>query len=344
MNYQNFINQNNIENFLDFMYKFPQIYKMMVLDKNIKISNIKYNNKRRKLSCLNINNEDIQFFIDLLEIKNPLEFCSLDSGLYSYCRSNNLLNKLIYKNKRKTYKNINTIEDFQNYINDHNFNNPREFELNNKSLYTKLVKSKLSKKVYYKERKSDYSGTFDSIENVQKFIDDNKITSPLDFKTRFSRYYYKTAALGLCYKITYFGLKYKNGFLQSGWEKELYCLLIKSGYEVKTQIKYDKNHPNSRIDFEVLYNGTHISFIEIQGEHHFMKRYGNTSLEKIKRFIQTRKLDINKNRFSKINDKNMIYFCFSEYIYKKYGYPYYVFTSIKLLLKELEKIKSSKKV
>ena len=40
----------------------------------------------------------------------------------------------------------------------------------------------------------------------------------------------------------------------------------------------------------------------------------------------------------------MIYFCFSEYIYKKYGYPYYVFTSIKLLLKELEKIKLSKKV
>ena len=337
MDYQKYVDENHIENFLNFMYDHPNIYKKLLLDKSVNLSSIKYKNKRRVLSKINISIQDIQYFIDLIEIENPTAFCKLDSGLYSYCRSNGLLDFINYPNKRSSYKNINTLEDFQKYVEVNNLNNPREFEIFNKSLYTKLIKKNLADKIKYNKRKTNYQGTFDTLELIQKFINDNNIISSIDFKLRFSPYYYKMASLGLCYSVNYVNSNLPNG-IQSGWEEEVYFLLKNLGYEVKTQIKYDKLHPLSKIDIEVLKNGKFITYVEIQGEHHFMKRYGSNEKEKIDRFIKTRKYDLNKHRYALKNNRSILYLTFSKYLITKYGFPFYVYTSLEDLVNEIKRL------
>ena len=81
------------------------------------------------------------------------------------------------------YDDFNTLEDFQNFINENDINSPKDFKKVNLTLYGKLSKLRLCKFVKYKHRLNDFSN-FNTLEDFQKFIDENNINSPKDFEKK----------------------------------------------------------------------------------------------------------------------------------------------------------------
>ena len=100
------------------------------------------------------------------------------------------------------YDDFNTLEDFQNFINENDINSPKDFKKVNLTLYGKLSKLRLCKFVKYKHRLNDFSN-FNTLEDFQKFIDENNINSPKDFEKRYTSLYVKARLLKLSKQIKY---------------------------------------------------------------------------------------------------------------------------------------------
>ena len=336
--------------------------------------------------------EEFQRFIDDNNIKNPAEFKKQFSGLWCKAQKLKILKTIKYPNKLNNWDNINTLEEFQRFIDDNNITSKTKFQKEFGGAYNKSTRLNILNKLYfietenyykwknyevsdiqniinlenlsYTEFSKKYSGLMDKIktkklkkflvfplkghswyeynintlEEFQRFIDDNNIKNPRDFSKRFSGLYSRLSKKQFCKKIKY---TVDNKF-GSSWENELIlylknniCDLIFKEQKTYPDLIGSSNKP-LRFDFLLEYNQKQI-LLEIQGPHHFYpinyKRIKNSS----EYFKLVRKYDIKKNRFARKNNISLLYFTYEPKLLK-YGYPYYIFSSEKLILNEIKKI------
>ena len=288
----------------------------------------------------NINTlEEFQRFIDDNNITSKTKFQKEFGGAYNKSTRLNILNKLYFIETENYYKWKNyEVSDIQNIINLENLSYT-EFSKKYSGLMDKIKTKKLKKfLVFPLKGHSWYEYNINTLEEFQRFIDDNNIKNPRDFSKRFSGLYSRLSKKRLCKKIKY---TVDNKF-GSSWENELIlylknniCDLIFKEQKTYPDLIGSSNKP-LRFDFLLEYNQKQI-LLEIQGPHHFYpinyKRIKNSS----EYFKLVRKYDIKKNRFARKNNISLLYFTYEPKLLK-YGYPYYIFSSEKLILNEIKKL------
>ena len=116
----------------------------------------------------------------------------------------------------------------------------------------------------------------------------------------------------------------------SSWEISLVSFL-QDKLIVNTQL--DSYSSYSKID--IFLPNLNIA-IEVQGPNHYSKHCRGS----FNSFLKTRKSDIKKNRWCREQGITLLYFSYDKLLVEKYGYPWYIYTSEKELLAEIERIKS----
>lgn len=155
--------------------------------------------------------EEYQDFIIKNKIKKASDFakrfCSkyynmVKLGISSkvvYCKEKQLL---LPKEILSFVDKFNTLEDFQNYIDEHNFKNVNEmikFNEDGKRLYWKMQRLGLHTKVIFRTNYEHWT-----LEVYQKYLIKNKITSKTEF-AKFSESAYRRAKIkGFLDKLTYY--------------------------------------------------------------------------------------------------------------------------------------------
>ena len=107
--------------------------------------------------------------VTILDKDKPIEL----NNIQWTSRSNILKNK---PRKARKWKNFNTLEDFQKYIDENNIKSPKDFRLKNRGLYYRAghnLKLDLSKLVYPSRECTNW-GFINTLEDVKKFIVEKK--------------------------------------------------------------------------------------------------------------------------------------------------------------------------
>lgn len=90
-----------------------------------------------------------------------------------------------------------TIEDFQKFQRDNNIQSPKDFKTRFKPIYNQLIKLKLTDKLLYTEEyemsreRLKFIQSLNTVEDFQKFIDDNKIDSRTSLREKYGPVYYR---------------------------------------------------------------------------------------------------------------------------------------------------------
>lgn len=264
--------------------------------------------------------EKLQIFIDENEFDTPRKFMKAYPSLYEISRKTGRLSKIVFKNRYGSK--YNTIEEVQNLVDEENIQNPTDFRNRFKNIYQKVKRKKWTGDISYPNRKkSDYSW-ITKVEDIQKFIEDNKIQSPKDFEDRFAGLYMLVLT-----KHWNLEIKYPQTIFKSSWELKLEEFFIKNNIDIA--IQYQSYSVRSKID---VYIPKYNVAIEIQGPNHFSKNCtgGYDS------YLKTRKSDIKKNRWCKENGITLLYFSYDKSLVDKYGYPWYIYTSEGELLRDIQ--------
>lgn len=180
------------------------------------------------------------------------------------------------------------------------------------------------------ERWKDYN-----LEKIQKYIIEHSIVGRGDFNKKERGLYNKAVTLGILDQLVF----EKDNFA-STWERDIYnelsIFIGKSINSIELQYKYDKCIDKACLPFDFkinLSNGNSI-LLEVTGPYHFCKSMQNDK-GVISRFINTRKHDIIKHNFCKKNNIKLFYFAYSNNLVDKFGYPYYVYTNLKYLFRDM---------
>jgi hypothetical protein len=274
--------------------------------------------------------EDVQNFIDKENIPNPMYLYNNFRGLHNRCCEKGWIKYLKFSKKQNNWEHIKTIQDAQEFIFKNNIESPKDFRnkypgLTNLCTTNGWIKD-LNYINYTKREKISWK-SINSIELMQKFIYDNLITKS-ELHDKFP---------GLCTKC------YNNGWIKylkfikksvnmkiSSWEKSLVSFL-QDKLIVNTQL--DSYSSYSKID--IFLPNLNIA-IEVQGPNHYSKHCRGS----FNSFLKTRKSDIKKNRWCREQGITLLYFSYDKLLVEKYGYPWYIYTSEKELLAEIERIKS----
>lgn len=245
-------------------------------------------------------------------------------SLYEISRKSGRLAKVIFKDRYGSK--YNSIEEVQNLVNIENIQNPADFFKRFKNIYQKVKRKKWTGKILYPNRKkSDYSWANTS-NDIQEFINTNDILSPKDFEKRFPGLYMLVLNKHWNLVINYPKERYK-----SSWESDLENFLKQKKIKFTTQRQ--SYSPYSKID--IFITDLNIA-IEIQGPNHYSKN----CMGGYNSYLKTRKSDIKKNRWCRENGITLLYFSYDKSLVDKYGYPWYIYTSEKELLEEINRIKS----
>lgn len=360
--FQKLIDENNIESPKDLKSKFPvyhrKLYRLGFADKVI------YPNKKKlpEYFTKDYNTvEDFQKFIDEHNLSGGLEFGDKFSAIHRKFVTLGFQPYVIYPNAKKPglhqnrliYKDYG-LEEIQKYINENNIESPKQLEKNNRYLYSRSRYLNLTDKIKWKSRVicEDLS-YLKTIEDFQNYIDTNNVQSYYQFMKEHRNIYLKYIRLEL--RKTSAPLKFPNdevdgkGFVfRSTWEKELAKILTDNQIEYQREYSFsqlrgkgEKSRP-ARFDF---YLPQYNILIEIQGPHHFFPYHEKMLDEKtksVKYYLAKRYMDFKKHRYIQEHRKDckILYYAHGKdgkYLVETYGYPYYVYTDIKLLLKDIKK-------
>ena len=199
--FQKFINKFNVKSPTDLKERFGILYKKY-LKLNNKESLVYLNNIIRDWSFLNTK-EDFQKFIDKNNIQNTVDFRNRFTGAYSRLLKLRIHESVVYSNKKKSWSFLNTVEDFQKFIDENNIENPRDFKDRFISVYNRLVFLNLTNSVNYKNILNRDLSYLNTKEDFQKFINKNLIKNPTNFRDRFKSEYGRLVRLGLNKTVTY---------------------------------------------------------------------------------------------------------------------------------------------
>ena len=124
------------------------------------------------------------------------------SSKVNYCKEEKKPKSSLNKKDPPFVKKFNTLEDFQNYIDKHNFKNANEminFNDDSRHLYEKIKRLGLNTKVVFK---TNYS--YWSLEVYQKYLIKNKISSKTEFAKFSKAAYIRAYRKGFLDKLTYY--------------------------------------------------------------------------------------------------------------------------------------------
>lgn len=84
-----------------------------------------------------------------------------------------------------------SLEDFQKYIDDNNIKSKRDFRLLNRYLYNRYIRliPKENRLLKFKEEYYHHFDYLSTVEDFQRFINDNNIKRPVEFRKRFPKEY-----------------------------------------------------------------------------------------------------------------------------------------------------------
>ena len=175
--------------------------------------------------------KDFNTLKEFQELVDRYEFHSLNEIRTKFPLIWNKLDKMEFKKQLKfkerdlKYGSYKTKEDFQRYILDNNIKSPKDFFERNRKLYDWMSHLRLTRSVIYPEAerlKEEYENSLPvTREEFQKFIDDNKITGTVDFRSRFTPIYKRLKAFKLNKKVYYYGeIGDRKRFLDSFKTKE----------------------------------------------------------------------------------------------------------------------------
>ena len=88
------------------------------------------------------------------------------------------------KKKRQSWSHLNTPDDFNKFIEENNIKNPSELEKRFSGVYNRATTNKLLSKLIYPEKRNDWNH-LNTVEDFNKFIKENDIKCPNDFKINF---------------------------------------------------------------------------------------------------------------------------------------------------------------
>lgn len=196
-------------------------------------------------SDLSYNTVDkFQQFIDNNNIQNPREFKKKFNNIYQKLTSSGFASLVIYPNRLHenifNWKFLCDLESAQKFIDDNNIKNPKDFSNRFPGGYSKLSSLKLRRKVKYpKEIIHIHSGEFDTVEDIQKFIDTHsEIYSAKSFEKAYPKIYRRAKTLGIRTQLKYknsiakWGNKYKNS-------EEMQKFIDKNNIQSPTQFSID---------------------------------------------------------------------------------------------------------
>ena len=244
--------------------------------------------------------EDFQKFIDKNNILSSKDFLKRFGGGYNKLKKLKLTKLVNYPNSYNDWSNINTVNGFQTFVDENSVLNPRDFSHRFRGLFGKLIRLGLNKAIKYpKSVYSDWS-YINTVEDFQKFIDENNILCARDFGNKFSGLYHK-----LCNKKLHSFVTYPNSHMSLG-EKIMSDILknldISYIYNTIDPVKFQglMIRPDFRIDSLTI-------IIEVHGLQHFEDAdyFKITAEESIKN-------DIMKNKIFQEAGYNTLYVVFPE--------------------------------
>lgn len=211
----NWSNYNSLEDFqklIDYLNIFDNFGDLRKISHGFQLKAEKYKdslkfkkNRRPNWSMLNTI-LDFQNFIDTHpDILSARDFDNKYRGVYDRAVRLKLTKELKYKGRsRQDYSNLNSIEDFQSFIDNHpDITQVSDLASKYIGVYARARKLGIHKKLVYKNRVNDYSN-YNTLEDFQNLLDTNlNLNNPSDFK-KYSEYLYgKMCSLGYASQLNY---------------------------------------------------------------------------------------------------------------------------------------------
>lgn len=337
--FQKYIDDNNILSNKDFFKNYSSVYNryLRLIPKNER--KLVFRNKeeiKKPFSDL----EDFKKYIEENNIKSLKEFRKSHKTMYEKYlklkKSSNDIEELKLERYIFKYDNLKTLEDFQKYIDENNINSKSDFR-ENKSLanrFFRIIPKEDRKLLKFKEKSKHHLfwDDFSSLGDFQKFIDDNKIYRPIDFKTnypkiydRFCRVISKDDKQKLIYGISLNNSDKKH---RSYGERYLIKLLKDNDIKFIPEKTFSDLKRKSLLRYD-LYLPEYNIIIEYHGEQHFNKNTLYSSNELIEN---------DKIKYEYAIDHNIyiLYFTLNKSKLEKFGYFTEVITDSKILIRKIK--------
>ena len=290
------------------------------------------NIKKKRQSWSHLNTpDDFNKFIKENDIKSPTDFVKKFGGAHDKAQRLYILDELIYPRRQNNWSYLKTIEDFNKFIEENDIKCPTDFQKRFSGIHNKALRLNILDKLIYPERKNDWS-YLNTPDDFNKFIEENNIKCPSDFKERFSGVYSRAGKLGLLNNLIYCSKKE-----QSSWEVDIYNIIIGISVFInpKRQIKFKDCKNKRKLPFDIVFslpNGK-IIIIEIQGPRHYTQIFGE------EKYILTRKNDLIKYRWAKEQGNvYLFYFARPNYHLDENSYFHYIYTSEEELINDIKKL------
>lgn len=362
--FQKFIDENSVQSPKDLKKRFSiHYYRLYELKMSSKVT---YPNKKKDPEYLSKDYttvEDFQKFINEYNLSGGAEFYKRFGSIYRKFISLGYQPLVTYPNSKQPekFRNITKyrnygLKEIQEFIDSNKIKTPTELQKINSYLYKRISWLKLTDKIKWKnkQQKKDLSH-LKTIEDFQNYIDSNNIQSYHQFRDKHYNVYKKYIILEL--RKTAPSLKFpvdnidSKGFVfRSNWEKEFARILTEHGIEYEREVSFSdlrgKGEKSRPVRFN-FYLPKYNVLIEIQGPHHFFPYHEKMLDEKTKSvesYLSKRYMDLKKHRYiQEHEDYKILYYAHGKdgrWLVNTYGYPYYVYTSIKLLLEDIKKIRN----
>lgn len=338
--FDNFIKNHNIHSKSELKKKFSGVYKaFLLLPKEDRETLLPSLNKlsKEELSLINsINSVSVTDSKEnlILDFKNFVETNSISSRNSLSKRFHTVYRKLILvltdeeisvvlPKLNKSYGVPTTIEEYSKFIRDNNINSRVELCKKFHVIYEKFKKLSEEEKDLILPKKNQKWEFIKTIEDLQDFIDKNKVTCRNDLGLRFNRLYVKF--LKELDKVEFVSKSNK-----SSMEKLVESLLSSNNIKFESE----KTFPNLRDMGYLRYDfflPKYNIIIECHGAQHF-------DINSIYYSEDLLKHDKTKYDYAINHNINIIYYTSYKYFYKKYGYFAEVLTDVEALLERIKEI------
>lgn len=335
--FQKYINDNFITSVSMFFHKNHYLYNKFIslFDDFSKISfPIKDKIVYKSLS-------DFQNYIDNNNIKSYKEFrkTSIYNKYLTFKKEHHIKESLVFPEQSKKvskYVYLNTIQDFQEYINNNNIKSKKDFRKDNALVcrfYKCIPKEDRQLLLFDEECRHLFLDEFSTIKQFQDFVDEYNIFRPIDFRNDFPKIYDRFCRIipkEEKHKLIYGKSRTTETKLRSYGERFLIKLLENNDIKFISEKTFSDLKEKSYLRYD-LYLPDYNILIEYHGEQHFNKNtlyYSDELLRNDKRKFE---YAINSNI-------KILYFTLHKSSLEKYGYFTEVITDANILIQRIKEI------
>lgn len=346
---QKFIDENHIQTYSEFRENYGRAYVVYLdlVDKDSENTKLNFPPQPEKEDPY-VTKEDFEKFLKDNQIEYLSDFRKKHSyiyGKYLEARKNWDGDDLVFSERESTakYKDLRTLEDFQRYVDENKIQSSKDLRKDQclyswffRMISTKEERSKLKFPIETRECHV-YGDSYTTIDEFQKFVDDNNISKATDFKDRFESVYGRFCRIipekdrhKLKYKTE---LNYHDSKYFSYGENYLINIFEDLNIEFVTQKTYPdlRNINPLRYDFYLIdYN----ILIEYHGSQHFSTDEEDWVFDKKELSFNDRK----KYDYAINNKIPILYFTLNKKSYEKFGYFTEVITDSKILINKIKEI------